>query len=732
MQTRIPTRPARERRRLSALDPLRLMAMLLASALTLSAGEIHALVARGDEAALAKALEAHPDWIQARDERGSTPLILAVQQGNRALVQLLLKHKPDINSVDSNGDAALHHAALKQNHELIELLVQHKAALDLMDGARFSPVFYSAWVNDLKGIELFRRSGANFNLTASAGGTLLHYAAMKGSPEVLRYLIQQGQDVHARSVNLETPLHWAMYRMNTPAIAPLVEGGAKINEVFDQWGNSILDAAILENHIPSAKALLERGARINQPNPNGRTPLHEAVGPANERLSPGMVRFLIENGADAHAVQGDGVSVLAWAVRYSPTEIVQCLLDKGARVDGLASDRSKAHHHVLHQALLGNNPATVGRVLKAAKRLALRDEAGRTPLQLAVETGQTEAMKALIARGANLRCVDDGGKTLLHCAALHGYDDIVQDLLARGAAVDAKDKEGTSPLAYAARYGHRRIFDLLASKGAEPGSLKVASAKETLTQPLAPRQAQVWHLGHSGWAVRTQHHLLVFDYWNPSRSPVEASLASGHIVPEELRDLKVTVFVSFLMPDHWDQAIYEWPKTMKDCTLVYGFNPSKLSKYSGPAYQAIDTNQTKTINGIEVSTLLANVGGVGYLVKVDGVTLFHPGDHFNRQPDLTGSYCGEIDLMADLKPAVDIAFLPVHADDLLAPSVIRKGAYYAIEKLRPSVVFPMHAGGMEGIYAQFNQEAKANFPSVQFVGAKNRGDCYFYRDQKVH
>ena len=26
-------------------------------------------------------------------------------------------------------------------------------------------------------------------------------------------------------------------------------------------------------------------------------------------------------------------------------------------------------------------------------------------------------------------------------------------------------------------------------------------------------QAEIHYLGHSGWAVRTRNHLLIFDYW---------------------------------------------------------------------------------------------------------------------------------------------------------------------------------------------------------------------------
>ena len=55
--------------------------------------------------------------------------------------------------------------------------------------------------------------------------------------------------------------------------------------------------------------------------------------------------------------------------------------------------------------------------------------------------------------------------------------------------------------------------------------------KDWLGEPLAAGQAVVWYLGHSGWAVKTRNHLLVFDYWKSDAAPDEPALANGAIQP---------------------------------------------------------------------------------------------------------------------------------------------------------------------------------------------------------
>ena len=100
---------------------------------------------------------------------------------------------------------------------------------------------------------------------------------------------------------------------------------------------------------------------------------------------------------------------------------------------------------------------------------------------------------------------------------------------------------------------HRPVFERT-SKDHAPrvvlgASLVLALAANTLAGPVSPQEladgeAQIWYLGHSGWAIQTKSRFLVFDYTVESEPAEPRSLANGHIDPQEIEDLSVVVFVS--------------------------------------------------------------------------------------------------------------------------------------------------------------------------------------------
>jgi L-ascorbate metabolism protein UlaG (beta-lactamase superfamily) len=336
----------------------------------------------------------------------------------------------------------------------------------------------------------------------------------------------------------------------------------------------------------------------------------------------------------------------------------------------------------------------------------LKDESGRTPFQRAAQGGSVEIAQMLLDRGAKVDAPDPEGSTSLHLAVKKGRTEMVRFLLQKGANPKARDGKGRTPLDLAEDYAYPDIAAILKAAGAEPttgsATMDVASL---LAKPLQEGEAIVWSLGHCGFAVKTRSRLLIFDYYSRGwPRPEKPSLANGFVDPAEIKDQDVTVFVSHAHGDHFDPVILSWQSTVKNIRYIFGWKAGKGERaVDMPAPRA-----TQNLGGMEIFTVNCehnDVPEVAYLVKVDGLSIYHSGD-----------YMGPLDTYQDdmaylLKKAgmVDLAFI---------------GKFQQAESLKPRVVFPIHAYNREYMYGTFAREAAAkNLPS-RVILPENKGDRF--------
>lgn len=95
---------------------------------------------------------------------------------------------------------------------------------------------------------------------------------------------------------------------------------------------------------------------------------------------------------------------------------------------------------------------------------------GRTLLHDAVDKGQLEIVKYLLAKSVNINTVTTDGRTALHMAAQHGDLPVIILLLAHGANIDPIDKKGWTPLDRAMKWGHADAAGYLRAHGAHQGN----------------------------------------------------------------------------------------------------------------------------------------------------------------------------------------------------------------------------------------------------------------------
>jgi len=96
---------------------------------------------------------------------------------------------------------------------------------------------------------------------------------------------------------------------------------------------------------------------------------------------------------------------------------------------------------------------------------------GMSELHAAACDGDAEALKQLLAGGAEVDARDEAGRTAAHLAAGYGELEILSLLLAAGASVDARDGGGNTPLHFAASYGTTEAVQRLLAAGADRGAV---------------------------------------------------------------------------------------------------------------------------------------------------------------------------------------------------------------------------------------------------------------------
>ena len=158
------------------------------------------------------------------------------------------------------------------------------------------------------------------------------------------------------------------------------------------------------------------------------------------------------------AARRSGVSALLFAVYVGHPEIARLFLDRGAVPD--VFDASATGEVGALERLLADDPARANAVATD----------GFTPLGLAAFFRQRDALRLLLARGAEVNLASQNAQKVapLHSAVAGGDEGIVADLLARGADVHARQELGFTPLHNAAAEGNETIIRLLLERGADP------------------------------------------------------------------------------------------------------------------------------------------------------------------------------------------------------------------------------------------------------------------------
>jgi uncharacterized protein len=240
------------------------------------------------------------------------------------------------------------------------------------DGGALTPLVYAVRSNDLDSVKVLLAAGADINQTTGYGWSPLLVATQNRFYQLGKYLIEHGADVNLANKGAWTPLYLATDNRNIESgdypvrmpdmdhldfIKVLLDHGANVNarmkdstetrtvftnQWLDEYGATAFLRASQSGDIALMKLLLAHGADPKIDTVLHVTALQVAAGIGwvegiTYEWSPDAtlqaVKMLLDLGLDVNAQADTGRTALHGAAHKGRTDVIQALVDHGAKLD---------------------------------------------------------------------------------------------------------------------------------------------------------------------------------------------------------------------------------------------------------------------------------------------------------------------------------------------------------------------------------------------------------------
>jgi ankyrin repeat protein len=283
--------------------------------------------------------------------------------------------------------------------------------------------------------QLLKAHPSLINEDVGAGRTPLYHAAMQGRVEIVAYLLSQ--DARARTYDKKKiPLLYNVCRSSSQAVSTarvLLDHGALVDEPGPE-GRSPLYAAALGGDKELVALLLKYHANVNAKSARGsqRRLIHELLARAASRKKrpdyAGIVTTLLEHEPDLSGC-------LQITITSGLVELTRALLAHGANVEEEMVEYSRSRrpeppsyygNRPLHRAVQLDRVEIARLLLDHKAQIDARNDFGQTPLHVAATSGKADMVRLLLKAGASRTVVDVRGQTALELAQRKDRADVVE------------------------------------------------------------------------------------------------------------------------------------------------------------------------------------------------------------------------------------------------------------------------------------------------------------------
>lgn len=332
-------------------------------------------------------------------------------------------------TVRGASNAPVADAAMAKDRETVKTLLKNGADVNASQGDGMTALHWAARNGDLELTQMLLYAGANVKATTRLGSyTPLMMAADQGHANVIKALLAGGADAKAANALGTTPLMLAASSGDAASVTALVENGAELEAAEKTFGQTPLMFAAAANRVEAVKALIKLGASV------------KATSKVNDvgNLSGPQQQFQAQASGSGNQPGGSGqgrngqvVAPGAQGAQGAPAAQAAGGGGGGGGRFGGASGKPGIDRGYFYNELISK-------------------QGGHTALILAARSGFADAVKALVAGGADVNQISDGDRTSpLLIATINGHFDLAKWLLDQGADPNAAAENGVTPL-YAA------------------------------------------------------------------------------------------------------------------------------------------------------------------------------------------------------------------------------------------------------------------------------------------